>query len=97
MKITQNVRSTREYIPSIEVNKNKYGMADTVYIRSNIKRVEEMEFSGWEYDEIEYTIHEYLERLTNEEDSGMLALMVSMLMSEVDMLTARINSLEEVK
>lgn len=97
MKITQSVRSTREYVPSIEVNKNRYGMADTVYIRSNIKRVEEVEFSGWEYDEIEYTIHEYLENLTSEEDSEMLALMVSMLMSEVDMLTARINILEEAK
>ena len=90
MKIFQNIRSTAEYVPSIEVN------IDTVYIRSNIERVEEMEFSGWEYNEIQYTIHEYLERLTNEEDSGMLALMVSMLMSEVDMLTARITQLEEV-
>jgi len=97
VKITQNVRGTQKYIPSIEVNKNKYGMADTVYIRSNIERVEEIEFSGWEYDEIEYTIHEYLEKLTSEEDAGMLALMMSMLMSEVDMLTARVKILEEAK
>lgn len=96
MKITQNVRGTQKYIPSIEVNKNKYGMADTVYVRSNIEKVEEMEFSGWKYDEIEYTIHEYLENLTIEEDSGMLALMVSMLMSEIDMLKDRLKTLEEV-
>ena len=73
MKIFQNIRSTAEYVPSIEVN------IDTVYVRSNIEK-----------------IREYLEKLTNEEDSGMLALMVSMLMSEVDMLTARVTQLEEV-
>jgi len=90
MKIFQNIRSTAEYVPSIEVN------IDTVYVRSNIEKIEEMEFSGWEYNEIQYAVREYLEKLTNEEDSGMLALMVSMLMSEVDMLTARVTQLEEV-
>lgn len=90
MKIFQNIRSTAEYVPNIEVN------IDTVYVRSNIEKIEEMEFSGWEYNEIQYAIHEYLEKLTNEEDSGMLALMVSMLMNEVDMLTARVTQLEEV-
>ena len=77
-------------MPIIEVN------IDTVYVRSNIEKIEEMEFSGWEYNEIQYAVREYLEKLTNEEDSGMLALMVSMLMSEVDMLTARVTQLEEV-
>ena len=90
MKIFQNIRSTAEYVPIIEVN------IDTVYVRSNIEKIEEMEFSGWEYNEIQYAVREYLEKLTNEEDSGMLALMVSMLMSEVDMLTARVTQLEEV-
>ena len=90
MKIFQNIRSTAEYVPSIEVN------IDTVYVRSNIEKIEEMEFSGWEYNEIQYAVREYLEKLTNEEDSGMLALMVSVLMSEVDMLTARVTQLEEV-
>lgn len=80
-----------KYVPTVEVNK------DTVYIRSDIERIEEMEFSGWEYNEIQYPLQEYIETLANEEDTGMLALIVSMLMSEVDMLTARINSLEEVK
>jgi len=91
VKIYNNVRGTMKYVPTVEVNK------DTVYIRSDIERIEEMEFSGWEYNEIQYPLQEYIETLANEEDTGMLALIVSMLMSEVDMLTARINSLEEVK
>lgn len=69
-------------VPSIEVN------VDTVYVRNNIKRIEEEDFIGWEYDEIQYEIREYIESLTSEEDAGMLALMVSMLMGEVDMLRA---------
>lgn len=80
MKIYKSVRGTAKNIPSIEVN------LDTVYVRSNICKIEEMEFSGWEYDEIQYCKNEYIEGLANEEDSSMLALMVSMLMSEVDML-----------
>lgn len=69
-----------KYVPTVEVNK------DTVYIRSDIERIEEMEFSGWEYNEIQYPLQEYIETLANEEDTGMLALIVSMLMSEIDML-----------
>ena len=55
MKVFQKVRSTATNIPSVEVN------IDTVYIRSNIIRVEEINFSGWEYDEIQYTLREYQE------------------------------------
>lgn len=91
MKVYNNVRSSARHIPSVEVN------VDTVYIRSNIAKVEEEEFEGWEYDEIQYTIREYLEKLTNEEDASMLALMVSMLMSEVDMLKSEIENLKEGK
>ena len=77
-----------EYVPTIEVNK------DTVYIRNEIKRVEEEEFSGWQYNEVQYDKNEYIENLANEEDAGMLALMMSMLMSEIDMMNARITQLE---
>lgn len=87
MKIFKNVRSTAEYIPSIDVN------IDTVYVRNNIERIEEVEFSGWEYNEIQYNKNEYIEQLANEEDAGMLALMVSMLMSEVDMLKMMIGGM----
>lgn len=76
-----------KYIPSIEVN------VDTVYLRTNIEKVEEEEFEGWEYDEVQYPIQQYIEKLANEEDTGMLALMVSMLMSEVDMLKMMVGGM----
>ena len=61
MKKFQNVRSTAENVPSIEVN------TDTVYIRSGVKRVEEEDFTGWEYDEIQYSLREYVEGLLQTE------------------------------
>ena len=76
-----------QYVPSVEVNK------DTVYIRSNIENIDEEDFKGWEYDEVQYPIQQYIEKLANEEDTGMLALMVSMLMSEVDMLKMMIGGM----
>ena len=88
MKIFQNVKGSQENVPQIEVN------IDTVYIRSNIKRIETEDFSGWEYNEIQYELREYISKLANEEDSSMLALMVSMLMSEVDMLKSKIQILK---
>jgi hypothetical protein len=91
VKVYNNVRSSAQHIPSVEVN------VDTVYIRSNVEKIEEEEFEGWEYDEVQYTIREYLEKLTNEEDASMLALIVSMLMSEVDMLKSEIENLKEGK
>ncbi len=87
MKVFQNVRSTATNIPSVEVN------VDTVYVRTEIKRVEEDDFTGWEYNEIQYPLQEYIETLANEDDAGMLALMVSVLMSEVDMLKMMIGGM----
>ena len=87
MKVFQNVRSTAENIPSIEVN------VDTVYVRSDIKRVEEMEFSGWEYNEVQYTKDKYIEKLTNEEDLGAMAMLLSITLSEVDMLKSMIGGM----
>lgn len=84
----KKIRGTQEHVPVVEVN------IDTVYIRSNIKRIEEEDFKGWEYDEVQYDKNKYIEQLTNEEDAGMLALMVSMLMSEIDMLNFRVSQLE---
>ena len=88
MRVYKKIRGTQEHVPAVEVN------IDTVYIRSNIKRIEEEDFKGWEYDEVQYDKNKYIEQLTNEEDAGMLALMVSMLMSEVDMLKSKIKELE---
>ena len=59
MKIFKKVRSTAEYIPSIDVN------IDTVYVRNNIERIEEVEFSGWEYDEIQYKKDTYIEQIND--------------------------------
>ena len=84
MKYFQNVRGTQEQVPVIEVSK------DTVYVRTNIERIEEDEFKGWQYDEIQYEKNEYISKLTNEEDTGLLALLVSLLMTEVDMLKSMV-------
>lgn len=58
MKIFKNVRGTMKSVPDIEVG------VDMVYVRSGIKRVEEMEFSGWEYDEIQYKKDNYIELIS---------------------------------
>lgn len=56
------VRGTMEIVPPIHVDK------DTVYIRSNVQRIEEDEFVGWEYDEVQYDKNEYMEFLASRED-----------------------------
>lgn len=54
------VRGSQVTVPKIEVN------VDTVYIRTNIERIEEEDFAGWEYDEIQYPKNEYLELMANQ-------------------------------
>lgn len=88
MKIFQGVRSTATQVPYVEVNK------DTVYVRSDIERVEEVEFSGWEYNEVQYGLQEYIENLTLSSDTESIALLLAMLMSEIDYLKDRIEALE---
>lgn len=88
MKIFQNVRSTAKQVPYIEVNK------DTVYVRNDIKRVEEDEFNGWEYDEVQYGLQEYIENLTLSSDTESMASLLAMLMSEIDYLKDRVDALE---
>ena len=53
------VRGTMEKVPNVEVN------VDTVYIRSNITKVEEEDFKGWEYDEEQMPLNKYLEMVNN--------------------------------
>lgn len=53
MKQYLKVNGTQENISNLEVN------VDTVYIRSNINRIETEDFTGWEYDEIQYALNEY--------------------------------------
>lgn len=66
MKVTKNVRSTSENIQKLEVN------IDTVYVRSNIKKVsetvDEHTFKGWEYDEVQYDIREYIELISSKNE-----------------------------
>lgn len=57
MEIYKNVRGSQETVQQLEVN------VDTVYLRSNIKKVEDDDFKGWEYDEVQYTLREYQELL----------------------------------
>ena len=64
MKTYIKVRGSMEIVPPIEVN------IDTVYIRSNILRIDEVDvdmmkgFKGWEYDEIQYDKNEYIENMS---------------------------------
>lgn len=51
------VRGTMEIVPEIEVN------VDTVYIRTNVVKIEEEDFVGWEYDEMQISKDEYIEKI----------------------------------
>lgn len=75
-------------VPNIEVNK------DTVYIRSNIAQIDTEDFKGWEYDEIQYDSREYLENLTTTQDTQSIAMLLAILMSEIDYLGSRVTTLE---
>ena len=75
-------------VPNIEVNK------DTVYIRSNIKQITDEDFTGWEYDEVQYDSREYIESLTTVQDPQSIAMLIAILMSEIDYVRYRLDILE---
>lgn len=54
------VRGTQNEVKPIEFN------VDTVYIRDSIIRVNTDDFNGWEYNEQQYEIREYLEKVSKE-------------------------------
>lgn len=55
MKSYKDVRGTQPDRPDeLEVN------VDTVYVRANIRHVEDEEFTGWQYDEDQYELKEYI-------------------------------------
>lgn len=62
---------------------------DTVYVHTDITPVEGEE-GLFQYHEVQYEKDEYISKLTNEDDAGMLALLVSLLMTEVDMLKSMV-------
>lgn len=59
MKLFRGVRGTQEKVADLEVN------IDTVYVRDNITRIETDEFTGWQYDEFQYSLREYQEAVGN--------------------------------
>ena len=52
------VRGSMPAVPNIEVG------VDTVYVRTNVVKITEDDFKGWEYDEIQYGKNEYIELTT---------------------------------
>ena len=82
------VRGTQESIPFIEIGKTN------VYIRTNIERIEEEEFSGWEYDEEIISIPEYISTLSDKNSVDITALLITGLMQEIDELKTKIEALE---
>ena len=68
-----------EIVPNIEAN------IDTIYIRTNIIAINETDFVGWEYDEIQYESKEYTELTSNEQKianirTGDIENMINMIM-----------------
>jgi hypothetical protein len=50
----KNVRGTQTEVQALEIN------VDTVYIRVNIVAIDEPDFKGWQYDEVQYGKDEYI-------------------------------------
>jgi hypothetical protein len=50
------VRGTMQTVTEWDEN----SCPDIVYHRTNVARIEEENFSGWEYDEVQYTFPEYV-------------------------------------
>jgi len=82
------IRGTQESIPFIEIGKTN------VYIRTNVERIEEEEFSGWEYDEEIISIPEYISTLSDKNSVDIIALLITGLMQEIDELKTKVEALE---
>ena len=82
------IRGTQESIPFIEIGKTN------VYIRTNVERIEEEEFSGWEYDEEIISIPEYISTLSDKNSIDIIALIITGLMQEIDELKTKVEALE---
>lgn len=88
MNVGKKKRGTQERVNPVEAN------VDTVYIRTDIERIETEDFTGWEYDEVQIDKNEFISQMTNVQDTQTMALLLSLLMSEVDMLK---TELQEIK
>ena len=96
MKIFNNVRGSQETVPQVEVN------VDTVYIRSNIERIETEDFKGWEYDEVQHDLKDYIGKITPvEADVNITAESVVFALMDVqdmaDMLMLALKKIEELE
>ena len=60
MKEIKNVQGSQEIVQPLEFN------IDTVYVRTNIIAVDTEEFTGWQYDEIQYGKDEYIAKIAQE-------------------------------
>ena len=81
------IQGTQQTVSSIEFN------VDTVYIRTNIQRIETDEFTGWEYDEEQYSLKEYLSEMANK--SLILTEENDLLKAQNDALSGQTQFLEE--
>lgn len=63
MKKFIKVRGSQDSIPPLEIN------VDTVYVRYNVSRIESEDFTGWEYDEVQYGLKEYIEVIGTENEN----------------------------
>ena len=52
------VRGTQNFVKDIEIG------VDTVYVRTNILLIDETDFKGWEYDEVQYKKNRYIELMS---------------------------------
>lgn len=74
------VQGTQENVPKLEIN------VDTVYIRDNIEQKQDEEGNNyWQYDEIQYSIVEYLKKVAveNEEITDSAIAELSALIAEL--------------
>ena len=64
----KNVRGTQTEVQALEIN------VDTVYIRANIVAIDEADFKGWQYDEVQYGKDEYIKLIgeTNNQQESII-------------------------
>ena len=87
------VRGTQNVVKPVTVN------VDTVYLRTNITKVKEEDFEGWEYDEVQCNLRDYIGKITPvESDINMTAdTIVFALMDIQDMADMLMLALEKIK
>jgi len=87
--VARRIESSNKIFKPIEVN------VDTVYLRWDEEQILDSnnELIGFKYDEEQYSIKVFIETLSSKEDVGMLSMMISMLMGEIDTLNNKINKL----